>query len=271
MHPSQQELEIVELFKRNVFGRNPNTSNKNSSHDGKTGHWLEEQMGIRANRNTDADILGFEMKDGTASKISFGDWSADYYIFKDSKYVDQNNSSLFRRNNNFLYVFGKPNPDKLGARSEGRYSWSGEPIPKINQVNYYGACLLVDSSSNVIIKYSFSLDCRPDKASIVPLNMQIDNLTIACWYAEKLKKKVDAKFNQNGWFVCKKGTDGCYNQIAFGNPISFDDWIGMVKSGEIFFDSGMYETNNRPYSQWRANNSSLEKLFVRRYPPFPAN
>lgn len=270
MHIKKEELEIIERFKNNVFGRKPNTSSKNTGHDGKSGHWLEEQMGVQANRRTEADLLGFEMKDGTASKISFGDWSADYYIFKDEIYSDKNKSMLERRNESFLYVFGKPNPDKLGgSRSEGRYSWSGEPIPKINKINDYGQELVVDDENNILIKYYFSKDLRPDKLSIVPIKMQSDNLIIVKWFANGLKKKVDDKFNRNGWFVCKKDSNGYYNAIAFGEPISFDVWIGMVRSGEIFFDSGMYETNNRPYSQWRANNSSLENLFIRIYPPFP--
>ena len=266
MQASAAELKIVELFKQNVLGRKPDTSSSNSAQDGKKGHWLEQQMGVTRNRKTAPDLLGYEMKDGTSSKVSFGDWSADYYIFNDATYVDMTDPTRQRRNESFLYVFGKPNSDKAGARPEGRYSWSGEPIPNINQTNNYGATLKVDTNNNILLCYNYSLDTRADKSQLVPQIMQKNNLVIACWKADSLSRKVNDKFNQKGWFVCKKGADGCYNQIAFGDPIPFEKWLDMVKKGEIFFDSGMYETNDRTYSQWRANNSTLEKLFIRRYP-----
>lgn len=66
------EQKIVDLFMANVFGKTANTSDLNQAHDGKKGHWLETQMGVKRNRNTAPDLLGYEMKDGTSSKISFG-------------------------------------------------------------------------------------------------------------------------------------------------------------------------------------------------------
>ena len=266
MQIAPEELQIVEIFKQKVLNKKADTSLSHEGHDGKKGHWLEKQMGVSHNRNTAPDLLGYEMKDGTSSKISFGDWSADYYIFNDANYVNLGQPMLQRRNAYFLYVFGKPNPRKTGARPEGRYSWSGEPIPKIDQINAYGASLTVDNNGDVVIAYHYEQDRRPNKAHIIPPNMQKNSIIIARWDAASLRKKVNDKFNQKGWFVCKKGADGYYNQIAFGVPLSFETWLDMVKAGEIFFDSGMYETNPRPYSQWRANNSTLEKLFVRRYP-----
>jgi hypothetical protein len=81
-----------------------------------------------------------------------------------------------------------------------------------------------------------------------------------------MRGKVNDKFNQKGWFICKKDRSGVYNQIVFGNPIPFEQWIDMVRAGEIFFDSGMYFGNDRPYSQWRASNATLDRLVARRYP-----
>ena len=43
-------------------------------------------MGIIPNENNDADIFGFEMKKQTKAKTTFGDWTANYYLFKDTKY-----------------------------------------------------------------------------------------------------------------------------------------------------------------------------------------
>ncbi len=82
--------QIIELFRKNVKGKLPNVDGKNQRHDGKKGHWLEEQFGIPANADNAPDLLGYELKDETSSKITFGDWSANYYVYKDSKY-----SSIF--------------------------------------------------------------------------------------------------------------------------------------------------------------------------------
>ena len=258
------EQKIVDLFMANVFGKTANTSDLNQAHDGKKGHWLETQMGVKRNRNTAPDLLGYEMKDGTSSKISFGDWSADYYLF-DNEEIFPNNENLKRvqrRDKFFLPVFGKANEKK-----QGRFSWSGEPIPKINEYSTHGTILTVDQDNNILITYSFMNDTRENKHSIVPTDLQIENLILAEWYASTMQKKVDDKFNQKGWFVCKKDKKThVYNQIGFGNPISFEQWISMVKTGDIFFDSGMYQGNNRPYSQWRANNTTIDKLLIRTYP-----
>ena len=41
--------KLIEIFKKNVQGKIPDVSNKNKNHDGKFGHWLEQQFGITAN------------------------------------------------------------------------------------------------------------------------------------------------------------------------------------------------------------------------------
>jgi len=55
---------------------------------------------------------------------------------------------------------------------------------------------------------------------------------------------------------------GIYDRIVFGDPINYKKWINGVERGEIFFDSGMYQGNKRPYSQWRAANSYWENLIT---------
>jgi len=216
--------EIINRFNAHVRGHKPETSTANVRHDGKDGHWLERQMGVKANRSNDPDLFGFEMKNHTKGKTTFGDWSADYYIFKDSKY------ELSR--DQFLMIFGKPNEAK-----KGRCSWSGEPCPKIDNFNAFGQKLVVDESHNILAK----------------------------WMVESIKQKLDNKFNQKGWFKCLKNKDGVYCELVFGAPITFENWIERVKTGEVFFDSGMYQTNSRNYSQWRANNSFWDSLIVSRY------
>lgn len=244
--------KIIELFNTNVKGKKPDVSGSNSRHDGKEGHWLEKQMGIAANASNSPDIYGYEMKNATTSKTTFGDWSADEYIFKGSgARIDRDK---------FLQIFGKPNEDK-----GGRISWSGEPCPKINIYNRFGQTLKISDDGNIKAMYSYSKDNRPDKASIVPDIFQIDDLEIACWFSSSLQKKLERKFNQKGWFKCEKGLDGTYQSINFGDPMNYTSWLALVRKGVVFFDSGMYQGNSRPYSQWRANNTLWDSLVTSRH------
>lgn len=244
---------IIDRYMKNVHGKKPVIDKYNKNHDGKEGHWLEEQMGITPNGNNDADLLGYEMKNDTTSKTTFGDWSADYYIFKDKKF----NISK----DDFLKIFGHPNPKK-----KGRYSWSGAPIPKIGIVNSYGQELVIDKNKNIVAKYSYSKDKRQNKSSLVTSECQVENLTIARWDADSLQAKLERKFNKKGWYKCLKNKDGLYNSIVFGGPINYDTWIRYVSTGDIFFDSGMYTGNPRLYSQWRANNSLWDNMVTDRFP-----
>lgn len=250
--PEREKLIIIELFKQKVKGKKADTSLSNINHDGSGGHWLEKQMGVIHNASNSPDIGGFEMKNHTTSKTTFGDWSANYYIFKDRKY------GITR--DGFMRIFGAPN-----ATKGNRYSWSGRPIPKIDHYSPFGQILSVDNAGNILITYSFDKDKRPNKVSIVPKIMQINNLLLARWDAEKIKSRVEDKYNGLGWFKCLKDANGVYNEIVFGAPINFDTWIEGVKKGLIFFDSGMYEGNPRPYSQWRANNTYWDSLIIERY------
>lgn len=245
--------KIIEIFNNRVKGRLPDLSNFNSRHDGGGGHWLERQMGIRANASNTPDLFGYEMKNETSSKTTFGDWSADFYIYQAS------NSGLSDRDD-FLKVFGRPNPEK-----GGRFSWSGQPCPKIKTFNPYGQILIIDSQKNIHAKYSYIKDSRSDKARIVPNGLQKENLTIAEWKRASIQKKLERKFNQKGWFKCRKNAQGIYTEIVFGDPINFDTWIKLVENGDVFFDSGMYEGNPRPYSQWRSSNAFWDKLITSRY------
>lgn len=245
----QIKQKIIDLFNKNVKGKIPDTSTSNIAHDGKGGHWLETQMGIAHNRDNEPDLWGFEMKNNTTSKTTFGDWSADYYIFKDDKYTIDRDK--------FLKIFGSPNPLK-----NNRYSWSGKPTPKIDAYNSFGQILTIDNEYNICAVYSFEKDSRDDKDKIIPKEMQINNLIIARWSSVMMKKRVEHKFNHLGWFKCIKNESGAYSSIVFGAPIKFHTWIMGVKKGLIFFDSGMYQGNPRPYSQWRAFNNYWTSLIT---------
>lgn len=244
--------KIIDRFNKNVRGKTSDTNSANKKHCGKEGHWLELQMGIKPNASNKPDIYGYEMKNETTSKTTFGDWSASYYIYKDDKY------DITR--DDFFDIFGKPNPKK-----NNRPSWSGEPCPTIHKWNQFGQKLVVDKENNIIALYNFDEDKRKRKNKIIPKSMQVSNLIIAKWSASKMKEKVESKFNNNGWFKCYKDKEGRYCSIAFADPFNFETWIQDVKTGLVFFDSGMYKTNNRNYSQWRANNKYWEDKIVSRH------
>lgn len=253
---------IIDLFNQNVKGKKSDTTASNQKHCGKEGHWLEIQMGIDPNGKNDADLYGYEMKNQTRSKITFGDWQADEYIFqhgRPKKQHDTNKNYLITRDE-FLQIFGKAN-----LKKKGRYSWSGDPAPKIEGYNGFGQKLVVDQYNNILAIYNYSKDLRVNKSAIVPLKMQLDYLVIAKWHKASLKTKLENKFNQKGWFSCVKDNKGTYEAIHFGKPINFATWIELVKQGIVFFDSGMYQGNARPYAMWRANNSFWERLIIEKY------
>lgn len=261
---------IKKRFDENVKGKKPDVRNKNSKHDGKYGHWLEEQFGVKHNADNKPDLMGFELKNETKSKTSFGDWSANQYIFTMKDYKDLfEGTKKSEKQDSFLKIFGRPNLDK-----EGRYSWSGSPCPKINHYNEYGQILKIEDNKDIVAIYSYSHDKRPNKSDIIPVQLQAEEIVIARWYGKTsptksrkdkcLKSRLEDKFGK-GWFTCKKDSEGKYYKLCFGEPIYYDDWIKLVEQGIVFFDSGMYEGNERAYSQWRANNTFWDSLIIEEY------
>lgn len=259
---SEDKEKIIELFYSNVKGKKADISGSNKNHDGKHGHWLEQQMGIKRNASNTPDLYGYEMKNETSSgKVTFGDWSADEYIFRRGKKIHDTNKNYSLSREDFLRIFGKPNAEK-----DGRHSWSGSPCPSYyNKLNTFGQILKIDDDSNIVITYSFSKDHREDKSKIVPEYLQKDDIVIAKWNLNSIRKKLETKFNQKGWFTCKKNSDGEYKSIHFGLPMNFNTWLGLVKEGIVFFDSGMYLGNSRNYSQWRSKSSFWDSLITENY------
>lgn len=251
---------ILSLFLKNVKGKKPNTTMSNSGHDGKEGHWLETQMKIEHNASNSPDIFGFEMKNDTTSKTTFGDWSPNYRIWLDKKYPIFNSMNSICARDKFMEIFGKPNPKK-----GGRFSWSGEPLPKINSYSTYGQIMSIDADENISILYSYSKDKRINKNKIVPLLFQIEDLILVTWQRDSLKLKLERKFNNLGWFKCLKNNEGVYSNIVFGDPITWESWLNSVRKGLVFFDGGMHQGNPRPYSEWRANNQFWEKMITDKY------
>lgn len=267
----KNKAELIKIFRENVKGKKADVTGKNIRHDGRKGHWLEEQFCIKANANNAADILGYELKNETTSKTTFGDWSANRYIFRNGEYTHLfAGHTNYEKKDSFCYIFGKPNKEK-----NNRYSWSGSPVPKINRYNDFGQILVIEDNYDITAKYSYSKDMRPNKDTIIPDELKHDNIELARWFGLKsptkkqvdkcLKEKLEDKFNELGWFTCKTDSNGIYQEICFGNPFDYFDWIELVRKGIVFFDSGMYQGNKRPYSQWRANNTYWDSLIVERY------
>lgn len=263
--------ELIKIFRENVCGKIADVSGSNERHDGKGGHWLERQFLIKANANNKADIYGYELKNQTTSKTTFGDWSANRYIFKDGIHTNLFiGSSASEKQDSFCSIFGTPNPLK-----NNRCSWSGAVVPKIHDFNIYGQKLVIDGNLDILAIYSFSKDQRIEKYNIIPKEFQIDNLVLARWFGitspttkrkdKCLREKLEDKFNDQGWFTCKTDSSGRYNRICFGDPFNYHDWIELVRDGTVFFDSGMYQGNKRPYSQWRANNNYWNSLIKETY------
>jgi len=248
--------KIIEIYKTNVHGKKPDTKKFNQKHDGKQGHWLEDAMGSKRDAANEPDLFGYEIKNHTKQKVTFGDWSPNYWIFADKDY------NITR--DDFLKIFGQPNKAK-----NNRLSWSGKPIPNIKGTNSFGVKITISKDNDISFVYSYSKDQRNNKSLLVPKNMQIENIIIAKWNGKgkkSLKEKVEKKFNDKGWAKCSQDNEGKYNSIGFGNPMTFENWIKHVKTGEIFYDSGMYQGNARNYCQWRANNTFWNNRITYRYP-----
>lgn len=250
--------EIKAIFDERVRGRAPEVFKHD--HEGAEGHWLQRQFGLRADANNAPDFHGFELKDDTSSKTTFGDWPADEYIFYSHKACLQDavRASGCRKcrlsrisRDTFFEYFGSPTPSKAG-----RLSWSGRVFPKVGSVNTFGQSMTVTGSGAVEIYYQFSKDEQPHKEHRIPTSLQVEQLLLARWTSENLAKRLENKFNKLGWFKCiqeSKG-HGRYVGIQFGSPITFPTWIQLVRDRVVYLDSGMYQGNNRPYSNWRADN-----------------
>jgi hypothetical protein len=245
---------IEERFNNSVRGKIPNLEGFNPAHDGAEGDWLTKEMGLTVNGKNEPDLMGFEMKKDSP-KTSFGDWSPDTALYKRKG----RGARAEMGRSEFLKVFGtaKIHTD---ATKNGRYSWSGEVFPTVKNVNKYGQVLKVLDNGDIVAFYYYSKDSRTDKSSIVPAKYQIEGLEIARWGADRLRSRLEKKFNQFGWFKCLTDSSGKYTKIQFGKPINYDSFLELVKKGEVFCDCGMHDGNARPYMTWRASHKIWEFL-----------
>lgn len=251
---------IILKFKEKIKGKIV-IIDDDTKHDGSEGHWLEKQMDIKPNCSKNADIGGYEMKK-ESNKITFGDWKASEYLFenKNNLLKDINKKKIIISKKSFIKYFGN-------KTSENRYSWSGSCIPKYGNWNTNGQTLKIDDDNNILALYSYKKDCR--KIEKLKKLENIGEICIAIWSENKMKEHINKKYNQNGFFICKKDKNGLYNKICFGSQINFELFIKKIKSGDIYLDSGMYydtlKPNNRIYSQWRAGKTFWNSLIIEEY------
>jgi len=254
----ERQERIIEMFNTRVKGKAPPPSDSN--HDGAEGQWLEYLLtGQKPNSSNEADYLGFEMKK-ESNKISLGDWCASAYLF-DKKKKKKHKYGLCEEDMSkiqFLTYFGTPK-----AKKNGRYSWSGKCFPKYGEEwNFCGQRLIFDASENLICEYSFQHDTRKVE---IPIYLKSGIIRIAFWERNKLNNHINKKFNQRGFFICKKNKFGIYNKIGFGDPFDFGYFVVGMKARTIILDSGMKEGNSRKYSSFRSPKAVWNNLITEEY------
>lgn len=250
---NKQEIKfkIKEIFDKCVKNKKFNKNEK--KHHGEEGMMIESLFTKNTNSNTHADFYGYEIKK-SANKISFGDWSADEYIFNQKDYLDKLNLGVELNNFNkkqFLELFGNYNYEK------NRNSWSGKVCPSYyNKWTYSGQILTIDDKNNIYILYSYSKDSRNNLKENIPNSIKNKKfIVLAFWSFSSIETKVSRKFNNIGTVIVNKNKENIYDKIIFCKSITPLLFIEKIKECIIFFDSGMYEGNSRNYSQFRANKS----------------
>ena len=256
MTSCEEKEKIIKRFYEKVKGRKP--ENLKASHDGAEGHWLEDCMGVKHNASKEPDISGYEMKK-SSSKISFFDLSASEYLFSKHKVVinKANNwetGKFFISKQQFIRYFGT---------NKKRYSWSGKCFPIYGSYNFCGQIITTSDTNDICIYYSHSKDQRKDVD--IPEFLKRENVLIAIWTQEKLRTHINRKFNNKGFFICKK-TNSIYDKLCFGKPFDFKYFMENFKNRTIFIDSGMVDGNSRNYSTFRSTPKDFwNELIIEEY------
>ena len=240
IYMEDNKQKIIDLFEANVFGKKY-TENGNS-HCGSEGHWLEEKIGIKHNSKTEADILGYELKSKTSSKISFGDWCPN--IDRDGSQIKLKWWNNDESKTKFMNQYGGFNKEKK------RWSWAN-PI-KYNSYNKFGQKFTIKDDGLYVI-YNNKKDTYYESREIKTQAMEHDVILFG-WSHDEMEKKLTKKFNQNGYIRPIKSDDDVYIGLQFGKPINYKEFVDNIKNDNIYLDPGTYVGNPRPYMQWRANN-----------------
>jgi hypothetical protein len=238
----------------------------NMKHSGKEGLWLERSLGLHPNSNNAPDFKGYEIKntkEGFSKPISFGDYSASQYIFsKDNTFIKTFNKDIseeFSRSD-FLRIFGTAKPLRKNPE-KSRYSWSGKCAPKYyNKWSESGQILLLNDDGDLCIFYCFEQDKRENRFTIIHPSIQCKSqILIAVWFRNKLETHINNKFNKKGIVFVERTPQMTFETLKVGNPFDYEHFIHNLIHQRIYFDSGMYEGNNRQYSMFRCSNNLFWK------------
>jgi len=261
--------ELVEIWETEIRGKK--TSEITMSTHGSLGHWVQEKFGQDLDSDKDADWRGLEIKTGR-QKMTFGDWGPSKWMWTTNKGKKNENKGLhpdvIENQDQFVRMFGKPiTTESVRYRREkdedkrklllGRHSWSST-CPKIDQFNDAGSRLVVNPDNSIEAIYLYHKDQRGNKSELVNKKFHTGTVIIGRWESAKLDDHVTRKFGQKGWvkFV-EKG--GVYVQMQLFPPIKLSTFLEWVKKGLVFFDTGMYEGNPKPYCQFRASNTGISE------------
>ena len=239
--------KIIQIFNYNVKGKSCPTSK--SIFNGSEGHWLEKKMGVVPNSDNKPDLLGYEMKTQSPA-TTFIDKQTDAKFYEGKRWTSRQRDikekwwKLFERTNS--------KPNKVGG-------W------KIEKWDCDGQCLKVTGDNSICVIYNYSKDGRADKEQRMTSHYK-DNADhiIAKWEGSSLKKCIENKFNQKGFFICKKNREGIYEKICFGECIRFNYWINQFKKGEIYYD-GYSSLNGRWRGTFRASSRWWNKHITEEY------
>jgi hypothetical protein len=124
---------------------------------------------------------------------------------------------------------------------------------KLDTFDMNGQCLKIDSTNNINVIYNYEYDKRDDKNERVSLYYKNEkDHIIVTWSKLDLKTYINNKWNQRGFFICKTNSEGVYDRICFGGPITFEYWIEQVKQKNIIFDG--YSNITKWRGPFRASN-----------------
>jgi hypothetical protein len=237
--------EIIELFNKNVKGKEICFEGQNINHCGKEGHWLETKMGIKHNAKNEPDINGYEMK--TGEKVTtFVDKAPDTMFLNGDVMPKRNKTSKIE----FWNKYGS-------AKESDEKTIGGWSIDKYNKC---GQKFEIDEDNNIYVLYDYEKDMRENKESL-QLN-RVPHI-IMQWNSTTLKDTIENKFNKKGFFKCKK-IGNKYEKICFGKKITFDIWIDEFKNGVIYHD-GYSKLNGRGRHVFRASNKFWDELITEEY------
>ena len=176
------------------------------------------------------------------------------------------------------------------------YSLSGKHMVQfINHSTNIGLSL-EENNSDISIFYDFDKDQRESKILHIPKEFQKNNILIYKWFgkdsnfqifkeskkvidssieiklkgkkaAVSLEERIRRKFGVYGIVVGLHDKYKGFYGLKFLKRISFKDWLSFFKNKDVFYDTALTTSNDRPYNQWRSKKKFMETLVEDIYIP----